>query len=139
MRPISFTLFVNNFGIKYAGKEHVDHEIWCIKQKYELTEDWAGNLYCEIKLNWDYNARTLDISIPGYIKKLLLRYKHCMPPKPQHCSYAPTPKQYRAKAQTPLLVDILPKLSPNKIKEIQCIICSILFMPKPSTSQFSRH
>jgi hypothetical protein len=32
-RPISFTLIVNNFGIKYVGKEHVNHLIWCIKQK----------------------------------------------------------------------------------------------------------
>jgi hypothetical protein len=33
-RPISFTLVVENFGVKYVGKEHVDHLIWCIKQKY---------------------------------------------------------------------------------------------------------
>ncbi len=35
---------------------------------YELTEHWTGDLYCVIKLNWDYNARTLDILMPGYIK-----------------------------------------------------------------------
>jgi hypothetical protein len=70
-RPISFTLVVDNFGMKYVGKEHVDHLIWCIKQKYELTADWTGNLYRGIKLNWDYNARTLDISMLGFIKKLL--------------------------------------------------------------------
>ncbi len=38
-RPISFTLVANNFGVKYVGKEHVDHLIHCIKQQYELTED----------------------------------------------------------------------------------------------------
>jgi hypothetical protein len=38
-RPISFTLVVDNFGVKYVGKKHVNHLIWCIKQKYELTED----------------------------------------------------------------------------------------------------
>jgi hypothetical protein len=42
-RPISFKLVVNNFGVIYIRKEHVDHLIWCIKQKYELTEDWTGN------------------------------------------------------------------------------------------------
>jgi hypothetical protein len=50
-----------------------------------------------------------------------------MPSKPQQCPYAPTPKQYGAKAQTPLPVDISPKLSPDKIKEIQRIIGSILY------------
>jgi hypothetical protein len=36
---ISFTLVVEDFGIKYVGKKHVDHLIWCLKQNYELTED----------------------------------------------------------------------------------------------------
>jgi hypothetical protein len=65
--------------------------------------------------------------MPGYIKKLLLKYKHRMPTKPQHCPYAPAPKQYGAKAQAPLPVDISPKLSPDEIKEIQRVIGSILY------------
>jgi hypothetical protein len=65
--------------------------------------------------------------MPGYIKKLLLKYKHRMPTKPQHCPYAPAPKQYGAKAQAPLPVDISPKLTPEEIKEIQCVIGSILY------------
>ena len=88
-RPISFTLVVDDFGVKYVGKEHVDHLIKCIREKYELTEDWSGDLYCGIKLHWDYIARTVDISMPGYIKKLLQKYKHKMPTKPQHCPYPP--------------------------------------------------
>ena len=58
-----------------------------------ITKDWTGNLYCGINLKWDYVARTLDISMPGYIKKLLLKYKHRMPKRPQHCPYSPAPKQ----------------------------------------------
>jgi hypothetical protein len=61
--PIAFTLVVEDFGVKKG------YLIWCIKQKYELTEDWASNLYCGIKLNWDYGAQTLNISMPGYIQK----------------------------------------------------------------------
>jgi hypothetical protein len=126
-RPISFTLVVDNFVVKYIGKEHVDHLIQCIKQQYELTEDWTGDLYCGIKLKWDYEAQTVDLSMPGYIKQLLLKYKHRMQNKPQHCPYAPAPKQYGAKAQAPLPVNISPKLSPREIKEIQHIIGSILY------------
>ena len=50
-----------------------------------------------------------------------------MPMKPQHCPYSPAPKQFGAKAQAPLPDDISPKLSPNKIKEIQRAIESILY------------
>jgi hypothetical protein len=50
-----------------------------------------------------------------------------MPAKPQHCPYAPAPKQYGSAAQFPLPVNISPKLSTDKIKEIQCVIGSILY------------
>jgi hypothetical protein len=94
---------------------------------YEVTEDWCGNLYFGMKLDWDYNACTLDILMPGYIKKLLLKYKHCMPNQPQHCPYPPSPKHYSVKAQALLLVIISLKLSPEEIKEIQCIVGSISY------------
>jgi hypothetical protein len=71
-----FHLSHQQFWSKYIGRKHVDHLIACIKKKYELTKDWIGGLYCGIKLNWDYDKKTLDISMPGYIKKLLLKYKH---------------------------------------------------------------
>ncbi len=67
-RPIAFTLVVDNFRVKYVRKEHVDHLRSCIKQKYELTEDWTEDLYCGIKLLWDYDLRALNISMPGYIE-----------------------------------------------------------------------
>ncbi len=67
--PILFTLVVDDFRVKYVGKEHVNHLIKCIKTKYKLTKDWAGDLYCKIKLSWDYTTCTLDISMLGYIKK----------------------------------------------------------------------
>ena len=39
-------------------------------QKYELTKDWSGDLYCGIKLKWDYAAQTAVFSMPCYIKKV---------------------------------------------------------------------
>jgi hypothetical protein len=68
--------------------------------------------------------------MPGYITTLLLKCKHCTPPKPQHCPYSPSPKQYGAKAQAPIPINISPKLSPEEIKEIQQKIGSILYHPR---------
>jgi hypothetical protein len=65
-RPISFTLVVDDFGVKYVGKEHADHLIACLKKsKHKLTKDWKGNLYCGITLDWNYDAGYIDISMPG--------------------------------------------------------------------------
>ncbi len=81
-RPISFTLVVDNFCMKYVNKDDVNHLIKCLKNKYKLTEDWDGDLYCGIKLKWNHNNRILDMLMPGYILKQLQKYKHNMPTKP---------------------------------------------------------
>ncbi len=33
-RPITFSLVLNDFGVKYVGKEHADHLIGCLKRKH---------------------------------------------------------------------------------------------------------
>ncbi len=126
-RPILFTLVVNNFGVKYVNKEDVNHLIKCLKDKYGLTKDWDGNLYCGIKLNWNYDDHTLDILMPGDIIKQLQKYKHATPTKPQHSPYTPQQRQYGSNAQQPLPIDTSPLLSDVNIKHIQRVIGSILY------------
>ena len=126
-RPISFTLVVDDFGVKYVAQNDVDHLIASIKSAYKLTEDWTGNLYCGITLNWDYVHRTVDISMPGYIKKKLKEYEHIMPKKLQRCPYSPEPKRFGTEAQAPLPPDSSPKLDAKGIKRVQQIVGSILY------------
>ena len=84
-RPISFSLVVDDFGVKYVGKQHVEHLIKTLRDAtYQLETDWEGTLYCGITLEWDYINRTLDISMPGYVAKLRLKFKHIAPKRPQH-------------------------------------------------------
>jgi hypothetical protein len=73
-RPLTFTLMVNHFGVKFVNKDNVDHLISSITKMYTLTKDWMGNLYCGINLEWDYIGQMVDISMPGYIKKKLQEY-----------------------------------------------------------------
>ena len=49
-QPICFTLVTDNFGVKYVGKEHTDHLIKCIKENYDITEDWEGKRYLGLTL-----------------------------------------------------------------------------------------
>jgi hypothetical protein len=63
---LTFTLVVDDFGIKYSNKKDVKHLIKCLRQNYGLTEEWTSNLYCGISLDWNNTAQTLDISMPGY-------------------------------------------------------------------------
>jgi len=126
-RPISFTLVVDDFGVKYVGREHVDHLIKCLKQTYKLTEDWTGSLYCGITLDWNYEEKYVDISMPGYVKKKLQEYNHIVPLRHQTCPYSPEPRTYGTKAQAPIPVDESPKLDAKGIKRVQKIVGSILY------------
>jgi hypothetical protein len=114
-RPVQFTLVVDDFGIKYVGKEHADHLLNALQEHYTLDIDWNGELYCGISLKWDYKNRHVDISIsmPGYIKKLLQRFQHeCK--KPQHSPHF-SPHKNTAKT---LKNHSLPTLHPNWIRPV---------------------
>jgi hypothetical protein len=38
-RPISFSLVVDEFGVKYVGREHAEHLMTCIKKNYNISSD----------------------------------------------------------------------------------------------------
>ena len=38
-----------------------------LKEEFIISEYRKGGLYYGINLKWDYDKRTLDISMPGYI------------------------------------------------------------------------
>ena len=126
-RPISFTLVVDDFGVKYVGKEHAQHLVDTLKKYYDIAEDWEGDLYCGITLDWDYEKRTLDISLPGYIKKVLQRFEHTDPTKPQNCPYQPNPRKYGKEAQDPLPPDNSERLDLDGTKKVQQIVGALLF------------
>eukprot|EP00804_Cyclotella_cryptica_P029536 CCRYP_020583-RA/>CCRYP_020583-RA protein AED:0.35 eAED:0.26 QI:0/-1/0/1/-1/1/1/0/1386 len=126
-RPISFTLVVDDFGVKYEGQEHAQHLVDTLKKYYKLAEDWTGDLYCGIALDWDYNNRTLDITMPGYIDKVLQRFEHKSPEKPQHCPYQPTPRKYGTAAQAPIPPDTSDRLDLNGTRRVQQVVGSLLF------------
>ncbi len=126
-RPISFTLIVDNFGVKYV-QEDVGHLIASTKSTDNLTEDWTDSLYCGITLDcWDCVKHTVDILMPGYIKKKLQEYNHFLPKKVQMCPYLSEPKRFSTEAQAPLPPNSLPKLDVKGIKRVQQIVGSILY------------
>ena len=64
--PVQFTLVVDDFGVKYIGKENAQHLISALKEDYEVEVDWKGALYCGISLSWNYDERYVDTQMPGY-------------------------------------------------------------------------
>jgi hypothetical protein len=85
--PISFSLVVDDFGVKYVGREHAEHFMECIKKNYNISSDWNGGACCGLTLEWDYKNRTVDASMPGYIKAALHKYQHAAPTHPEHAPH----------------------------------------------------
>jgi hypothetical protein len=40
--PISFSLVVDDFGVKYVGRDHAEHFMECIKKNYNISSDWKA-------------------------------------------------------------------------------------------------
>ena len=66
-------MVVDNFGIKYKGKKYLDHLINAVKKaRYCVEVDEAGSLHCGITLKLNYKQQYIDISVPGYVKKIVV-------------------------------------------------------------------
>lgn len=72
-RKITFTLVVDDFGIKYVDEEDAKHLITTLEEFYKLHIDWEGGDYVGITLEWDYQQRTVALSMPEYVQKALVR------------------------------------------------------------------
>ena len=141
-RPVQCTLVVDDFGVKYVGEKHAKHLLNALKSDhkkpgdaYEVEEDWDGDLFCGITLDWHYGTgdpsdrlgRYLDISMGKYIPKLLAKFNHGKPKKAQHSPFHAPPKKYGTAAQDPLEPDTTNKIDDTRKMRIQQVIGGLLY------------
>jgi hypothetical protein len=62
-QPISFTLIVDNVGVKYINKTDAEHLLAVLKQDYECDMDWVGTLYLSLTIDWDYKSHKVPLPI----------------------------------------------------------------------------
>ena len=67
-RPVTFYLVIDDFGVKYTGKDHALHLINATENDYKLALDWQDKTYCGINLEWNYSEQYVDLTMRGYIK-----------------------------------------------------------------------
>jgi hypothetical protein len=125
-RPISFTLVVDDFAVNYMGKQHADHLRNDLLKTYELTTDWKATVYSGVTLKWDYNNRTCDISMPGYISNVLSKFQHDAPKHRQHTPSRYVTPVYCAKTQY-ATKDETPPLTAQQCLTIQKVTGSVLY------------
>ena len=126
-RNIAFVLVVDDFGIKYKGKEHVEHLIETLRKLYKITFDWEGKKYVGLTITKYPDNEKLDISLPGYISKACERmgitedsFRRTNSP----ITYQPPRYGKEPQLNT---VDESPLLDPDGIHEVQTIVGILLF------------
>ena len=128
-RPITFTLVVDDFGIKFTGDTHAHHLIKAFKDHYKVTIDWKGELFVGIKLKWDYDKCTLDMHVPNYVLKALHKFQHPTPSAPQHApakaEQSNTAPTFRLRKKTPQLIRIsrMNQTNPRHCWQL-CLVCT---------------
>jgi hypothetical protein len=125
-RSISFTLVVDDFAVKYVGKQHAEHLRSALLGTYELTTDWTATVYSGMTLKWDYDKRTCDISMPGYVSNVLSTFQHDAPKHPQHTPSRYVTPVYGAKTQY-ATKDETPPLTAQQCLTIQKVTGSVFY------------
>jgi hypothetical protein len=125
--PVSLSLVVDDFGVKYGGCEHAEHLMACIKKNYDISSDWKGSAYCSLTLEFDCNNRTVDLSMPGYSKAALHKYQHPAPMRPEHAPHKWNPPVYGAKSQYVKDNNNSPALSAKNVTKLQQLTGTLLY------------
>jgi hypothetical protein len=99
----------------------------CIKKNYNISSDWNGTAYCGLTLDWDYKNRTVDLSMPGYIKAALHKYQHPAPARPEHAPHTWNPPIYGAKTQFVNETTPSPALSDKEVNKLQQLTGTLLY------------
>ena len=121
----TFSLVVDDFGVKYTNKAGVDHLITTLRALYTITIDWTGSKYLRFSIFFDYTQRTVTLSMPGYISKALQRFA----PSLSVGAKSPAiyiPPTYGATQQSPS-EDTSTPLSPQETTTLQEIVGSLLY------------
>lgn len=126
-RPILFSLVVDDFGVKYVGKEHAQHLIDTLSSFYELTVDWEATKYCGITLEWDYHNRTVDLSMPNYVKDALHHFQHTPAKQPIHAPSKWSPPNYGTRVQLTNPIDESARHTAKETKTLQRVIGKFLY------------
>ena len=80
-----------------------------------------------LTLDWCYDKQYVDVSMPGYIEKLLCRIAHNRPSRPAHAPHKWIKPIFGRHIQQCTPTDTTPLLPKEDIKLIQSIIGALLY------------
>ena len=124
---ITFTLCVDDFGMKYTGKEHTDHLMAVLREHYTISHDWSGSKYLGMDIEWDYCNEEIHLSMLAYAQDALKHFHHAHPKQTQDQPHPHAKPMYGAKAHYAAGEDTSPAVSAAEKKFIQEVTGTFLY------------
>ena len=144
-RPLVFTLVVDDFGVKYHRREDFDHLLSSLQELYSCTSSPVATRYLGLTLAHDRRARSLRVSMPGYIANLLASVCPSAPPRHARSPSIYTPPVFGKRGPQMSSPDDSPPASPADVKRLQQVVGSLLYYGRavdhsilPAASALSR-
>ena len=116
---------VEDFGVKYTNLDGANHLIRTRQNLYTMTIDWTGSKYLGFSITLDSFQRTVMLSMPGYISKVLQRFAPSLTVGANSPALYVSPT-YGVGQQTPHF-DVSTRLSTTETTTLQEIIGSLLY------------
>ena len=108
--------------------DYPDHLMTVLKKNYAISSDNKGKRYLGLDLDWDYENRTVHISMLDYVTDAALkRFHHARPRKAQDQPHAHLKTIYGAKKQYAPDDDDSPLLSKADKKFVQEVTGTFLY------------
>ena len=89
-----FCLCVDDFGTTFFLQQDANHLLTALHHKYDVTVEWTGESYLGIDIGCEYQKGHVNISMPKYIPKAMIRLNHTAPKKPQYAPHKWTAPSY---------------------------------------------
>ena len=122
-----FSLVVYYFLVQYYSEKDAEHFLHALRQKYTITVDREAKIYIGTNLKWDYIKRTVELSMPEYVKHALQKFQHLLPSCPEHFPYAHNAPIYGRSIQYSDPEDYSDLLPPSKCNLIRQIVGKFLY------------
>ena len=71
-----FSLVVDDFGVRYTKQADADHLVQTLEANaYQLKVRPLGDKYLGMSITFDRERKTVSLSMPGYVTKILQRFR----------------------------------------------------------------
>ena len=94
----------------FFNKQDLNYLIILLQKHYKISASYSGKIYCRLIMEWNYKEGYVDVSVLGYVDKLLQKFQHPRPASPQLSPHKWTKPIIGANISYTATPDISPKL-----------------------------